>query len=92
MDDRRSILEEAARMADFYADELERLSLDAWPLPKGTKVSVKDFVQQQLASSRHTASANTARALAREFRDLIDHPKPHITDQPLIVASRRSPD
>jgi hypothetical protein len=32
------------------------------------------------------ARAETARAIAREIRDLIDHPKPHVTEMPLIVA------
>jgi hypothetical protein len=34
----------------------------------------------------HRASASTARAIAREIRDLIDHPKPH---RPLIVESEK---
>jgi hypothetical protein len=84
MADRRSILEEAARLADFYAVELEQLAVDATPTMRLANGFSARMITPQV--HEHRARAETARAIAREIRDLIDHPKPHVTERPLIVA------
>jgi hypothetical protein len=89
MSNRRDILEEAARLADFYAAELEQLAADATPsVLNGHLASVQLQVisSHKLERGRHLASANTARVIAAELRGMIDHPLPEITERAAIVA------
>ena len=98
MTDRRAILEEAAAVADFYAEEMEQLLIDALLPPLETIASLRararvldaelDASLRHATPSYYLARAKVAHAIAAEIRELITHPKPHITERAGAGTSR----